>query len=388
MNMKRVLLTGAGGFVAHHALEHILVMTDWEIVCIDSFRHRGKTDRIREVLDGLEGMERRVKVLTHDLRAPISKQLDHEIGPIQYVLSIASESHVDRSITEPRPFIENNVALVLTLLEWTRERSKLGPDGVQKFIHLSTDEVYGPAAADHNHAEGEPHRPSNPYAASKAAQEAILYSYWRTYGFPVGIVNSMNLIGERQDPEKFVPLVLSRVLAGEKVPIHASADGQTVGSRFYLHCRNLADGVLFLLRTQPVPRYGETMPDSQGVLTAEETERVVAAGGGLSLRRMAAAESEIRATKVTLAEMGRWNVVGEREVNNLEMAGLIAGYAGEIDFEYELVNWHESRPGHDLRYALDGSKMRDLGWTPPVPLEASLRKTVEWTLSNPHWMLD
>ena len=338
---KRVLLTGAGGFVGHHTLEHLLVNTDWEIVCTDSFRHRGKTDRIREVLDGLtrgiyDENRSRVRVLTHDLRVPISPQFAAEIGDVDYLVSIASESHVDRSITEPRSFIENNVQLVLSLLEYAREHP------VEKLIHLSTDEVYGPAPPDHEHVEGEPHRPSNPYSASKAMQEDACFTYWRTYGLPVGIANGMNVVGERQDPEKFVPLVLSRVMSGETVPIHASAEGQP-GSRFYLHARNLADGLLFLLRSQPFPVYGE-------------------------------------------GEMGRWNVVGEREVDNLTMAHMIAEYAGR-HIEYELVNFHESRPGHDLRYALDGSKMKALGWVPPVPLAESLERTVAWTLENRRWLL-
>ncbi len=336
--MKRILLTGAGGFVGHHVLEHFLVNTDWEIVCLDSFRHRGKTDRIREVLNGPANDPWRVDVLTHDLRAPISVQLAEEIGEIDYLISVASESHVDRSIVEPRSFIENNVALTLTLLDYAREHP------VEKFLHISTDEVYGPAPAGHDHAEGEPHRPSNPYSASKAMQEDICFSYWRTYGLPIGVSNTMNIIGERQDPEKFVPLVLKKVLAGEQITIHASAEGEP-GSRFYLHARNQADALLFLLETQPFDRYGA-------------------------------------------GEMSRWNVVGEREIDNLEMAAMIADYAGRIDFEYELVDFHSSRPGHDLRYALDGTKMRDLGWTPPVPLAESLERTIHWTLQNPHWLLD
>jgi dTDP-D-glucose 4,6-dehydratase len=688
--MRRVLLTGAGGFCGAHCLEHILVNTDWEIVCIDSFRHRGKTDRIREVLDAHNRTPAgrsdtfhcrdRVKVLTHDLVAPISSQLDYEIGHIDYVISMASESHVDRSCVEPRPFVENNVALVLTLLEWMRERqfsSRQPPP--EKFIHVSTDEVYGPAPIGHNHVEGEPHRPSNPYSASKAAQEDIVYSYWRTYGLPIAVSNcwdmetrlltedglrgydeveigtkvwtlnehermtlqpiqdkvrmpspgrmvriggpaeqlvtpnhrvmirrptgkprrwgqieethaesllgmpsrlaiprnggwlgcdsdrtilqlgplhdprwsrevdaawlarlfgwyvsegflsgttccfgagsekqmvemesllkgwgnvyrngrsvrvanreladvlrwagegsrgkripaavrtlatrhlemfldaaidgdgtrygsggviytvsedlasdyaevamkcgyavriserqtrhprkdemihsyivrlsrrsdsmiearhiteenhegevwcvsvpsgrvfserggticltgqTMNIIGERQDPEKFVPLVLSKLLKGETVPLHASMDeyGRTRswGSRYYLHARNQADALLFLLARVPFPTYGES------------------------------------------DFMGRWNVVGERELLNLEMAQLIAEYADVVGFEYEAVDFHSSRPGHDLRYALDGRKMSELGWKPPVPLEESLERTVKWTLSNPRWML-
>lgn len=355
--MTRVLLTGAGGFVGHHTLEHLLVNTDWEIVCLDSFRHRGKTDRIREVLAGFPGplsyadVGQRVKVLTHDLCVPISPQLDHEIGFVDYVISMASDSHVDRSCVEPRPFIERNVQLVLTLLEWMRHRH-LTTAGIEKFIHVSTDEVYGPAAGTHLHYEGEPHRPSNPYSASKACQEDIVFSYWRTFGLPVAVSNTMNIIGERQDPEKFVPKVIRAISRGEKLEIHAgttSHGGAPVtkpGSRYYLHARNQADALLFLLNTQPFPVFGQH------------------------------------------PTMQRWNVVGEREVDNLEMAQMIAEYAGVAGFEYELTDFHSSRPGHDLRYALDGKKLEDLGWLPPVALEESLAHTVRWTLDHPAWMLD
>ena len=123
--------------------------------------------------------------------------------------------HVDRSIIEPRSFIENNVQLILTLLEYVRDHP------VEKFLHISTDEVFGPAAVGHEHAEWETHRPSNPYAASKAMQTEACYAYWRTYGLPIGVTQTMNIIGERQDPEKFVPLVLAKVLAGGTVSIHA-----------------------------------------------------------------------------------------------------------------------------------------------------------------------
>lgn len=254
---------------------------------------------------------------------------------------MASESHVDRSITDPRPFVENNVALVLTLLEYIREYP------VEKFLHVSTDEVYGPAPQGHDHKEGEPHRPSNPYSASKSAQEAIVYSYWRTYGLPCAISNTMNIIGERQDPEKFVPLVLKKVLRGETVDIHASPDGRP-GSRFYLHARNQADALVFLLMCEPFARYDHRyLPDIQ-----------------------------------------RFNVVGETELDNLQMARLIAEYAGRELF-WSLTDFHSSRPGHDLRYALDGTKMsHQLGWKPPVPLFESLRRTIEWTVKNPEWLLE
>ena len=168
--MKRCLITGAGGFVGSHVFIHFLHNTNWELVLLDSFRHRGKTDRIIQQLDVShpEYLDR-VKVITHDLKVPFSSQMVQKLGKIDYIVSMASESHVDRSITEPRDFVENNVSLILTLLEYARENP------VEKFVQISTDEVYGPIS-EGGHEEGEPHRPSNPYSASKAAQEDICYS--------------------------------------------------------------------------------------------------------------------------------------------------------------------------------------------------------------------
>lgn len=334
--MKRVLLTGASGFVGSHVLRHILANTDWEVVCLVSFRHHGLTDRIRLAVEHLDEFFERVKVITHDLTAPISPILSHEIGKIDYVLNVASESHVDRSIEEPVPFIENNVSLACNMLEWARFSD------IEKFLHVSTDEVYGPAPAGHAHKEWmDQYFPSNPYSASKAAQESIAYSYWRTYGVPLIITNTMNIIGEMQDPEKFIPMTIKKVLAGDKMAIHAAPTGE-IGSRFYLHARNQADALIHALG-QPTPAYGETQAPQ------------------------------------------KFHIVGEREVDNLEMAQLVASFVGK-DLNYELVDFHSSRPGHDLRYALDGDKIASTGWKAPLSLEQSLERTVQWTLEHPEWL--
>lgn len=334
--MKRVLITGAGGFMGSHVTLHLLTNTDWELVLLDSFRHRGKTDRIIQQVGDNPDYWKRIKVVTHDLRVPFSDQMIHTLGKIDYILSIASESHVDRSITDPRDFIENNVAVILTLLEYAR----MNP--VEKFVQISTDEVYGPAYGDYRHPEGNPHNPSNPYSASKAAQEDICFSYWRTFGVPIVTTNTMNIIGELQDVEKFIPMTINKVLNNETVPIHASAEG-VVGSRFYLHARNQADALLFILQNVTPDLYGEA---------------------------------------ITLTQ---FNIVGEREVTNLELAQLIAKFAGK-KLKYELVDFHSSRPGHDLRYALDGGKLAEFGWKAPVPFEDSLEKTVKWTMENDQWL--
>lgn len=334
--MTRVLLTGASGFVGCHVLRHILANTDWEVVCLVSFRHQGLTDRIRLAVEHYDEFFKRVKVISHDLTAPISPILSSEIGKIDYVLNVASESHVDRSITDPVPFIENNVSLVCNMLEWARFSD------IEKFVHVSTDEVYGPAEPGHAHKEWQDqYFPSNPYSASKAAQESIAYSYWRTYGVPLIITNTMNIIGEMQNPEKFIPMIMKRVVAGETVPIHASPTGE-IGSRFYLHARNQADALLFAL-TQPTPAYGEA-PAPQ-----------------------------------------KFHVVGEKEVDNLQMAQMVAEYVGK-PLHYDLIDFHSSRPGHDLRYALDGDKIASVGWKAPLSLEQSLERTVQWTLDHPEWL--
>ena len=331
-----ILLTGASGFVGSHTLRHFLLNTDWNIVCPVTFRHKGMQDRIALAMSGIDDAESRVKLVRCDISYPISNITKNDIGHIDYVFNIASESHVDRSISEPGPFIINNVSLICNMLDWAKEV------GVKKFIHVSTDEVYGPAAAGHDHKEWEDlYLPSNPYSASKAAQESIAFSYWRTYGMPIAITNTMNIIGEMQDPEKFIPMVIKKVLAGEEVTIHGSTDGQ-IGSRFYLHARNQSDALLHI-SSMDFKTYGES---------------------SLPLK---------------------YHVVGEKEVSNLEMAELIAEMLGK-KLNYKVVDFHSARPGHDLRYGLDGTKLDESGWKHPISLEDSLSKTVDWYLNNPNWL--
>jgi dTDP-glucose 4,6-dehydratase len=345
--MKRLLLTGAAGFVGHHTLAHLLKTTDWEVVVTDSFRHFGTSSRLRAVFEELPQYRNRVKVVTHDLSAPIDQVTASEIGEVNYIINMASNSHVDRSISDPRPFVENNVALQLTMLEFARTLIDL-----EVFLHISTDEVYGPAPIGQDHEEWSEIVPSNPYSASKAAQEALAISYWRTYDIPIIISNTMNIIGERQDVEKFVPLSIARLLKGEQVPVHAKeSNGSWVaGSRFYLHARNQADALKFIL----TERSTQTLRYSEGVLKPE-----------------------------------RFNVRGEVEIHNDDMVNLIAELMGfeKSKSHVKYVNVEGTRPGHDLRYALTGTKLFGMGWKPPVPLRESLDRTIRWTRANPEWLL-
>jgi dTDP-glucose 4,6-dehydratase len=341
----KVLLTGAGGFVGHHTLSHLLKTTDWEFVVTDSFRHYGTSARLRAVFDELPEAKKRVKVVTHDLATPIDNVTSSEFGNIETIINMASGSHVDRSISDPRPFVENNIALALTMFDYAKTL-----DNLSCFIQISTDEVYGPAPEGTFHEEWEPLIPSNPYSASKMGQEALAIAYWRSYGLPMVITNTMNIIGERQDVEKFVPRSVSYLTNEKPVPVHASmVDGKwKSGSRFYLHARNQADALRHL-----VEHFSTTPHRYYDGLKKPE----------------------------------RFNVKGEVEISNDEMAFMIAeilNISKENAVEY--VNVEGTRPGHDLRYALSGKKLESLGWKPPVPFKESLERTVLWTKDNPQWL--
>ena len=336
--IKRVLITGCGGFIGAHLLEHVLHETDWEVTATDSFRHKGRTDRIRQVLEaGPPEWRQRTHVVMHDLAAPVASQLRHKIGHVDYVLALGSLSHIDDSIADPVPFARNNLDIALSTLEYARDASP------EHLIWVSTDEVYGPTEPGGALAEWSPILPSNPYSGSKACQEAMAIAYWRTYGVPLSIVNCMNLIGERQGAEKYLPTLIRKISRGERVTVHGSPGN--IGSRFYLHARNLADALLFILRTLPPGMF----PDA--------------------------------------GRPDRFNIVGPDRVSNLELAQMVAGIIG-VRLRYELEDFHTTRPGHDPHYGLSGTKLAALGWKPPVPFRESLARTVQWSLTHKEWLED
>jgi len=344
----RYLVTGAGGFAGHHFLEHVLASTDAEVIATDSFEHKGLESRITQVLEDRIDYYRRTKIIVHDLNYPWM----HALPEIDYIIAYASESHVDRSIDDPVPFVQNNVNVALQTMELAR---KIKPKAV---VWVSTDEVYGPVTrrSVKGVSEWAPAIPSNPYSASKAAQEAICISYWRTYGVPLILLNCMNMIGERQDAEKFVPFVVKSLMAGEEVPIHTTNEPvvDPTGSRHYLHARNLAHAITFLLERNKLGMYPHWAQGSLGHVRSGRPDR--------------------------------YNVATETRLSNLKMASLIADYAG-YELKYRLVDAHTIRPGHDAHYGLDASKLQKLGWEPPVPFEESLKRTISWTVNNPEWLL-
>lgn len=340
MNKKRrCLLTGIGGSIGCHFLAHIFHNTDWEIVGIDSFRHKGWTDRVRVMLDSHPEWKERLTVVTHDLSAPVSPILQEKIGHVDYIINMASLSDVEASIQNPVPFVKNNIDLVLAMLEYAREVKP------EVFIQISTDEVYGASASKFGdlRKEWDPIIPSNPYAASKAAQEAIAISYWRTYGVPVIITNTMNNFGEYQQPNKFPVMIQKAVMKDEEITIHGR-EGH-IGSRSYIHSRNFADAVLFLLKNCP--------PHMHVANTADRPDR--------------------------------YNIAGERQLDNLELAQLIAKLMGK-KLKYKLIDSHTARPGHDPHYGLDSTKLYSLGWKAPVEFEDSLKNTIDYQTEHKEWI--
>lgn len=324
----RYLITGGCGFSGAHLVEHIIRNnSDDEIVVLDmlSYASHG-LDRLRSsnVYDN-----HRVKVLTWDMTQSFSKGLMYEFGNIDVVIHTAASTHVDESISKPVETIHNNIMSTINLLEYTRTNKNL-----KCFLLLSTDEVVGPMTT-HKFVETDPLKPANPYSASKAACESICLSYLNTYKVPVMIVRSMNMIGEMQMTEKFLPMVIKSILKDEEIPIHTDDDCKVIGSRFYLHARTMCNALLFLIE------------------------------------------------KGKIGEI--YHVAGEREVSNLELVQMVGEIIGKIP-KYRLTGDITSRPGHDLKYGLDDTKLRELGWRHPVSFEQSLRKTVEWTLKNQKWL--
>ncbi len=327
--VKTIIITGGCGFIGHHFVEHIMINTDWNIIILDKLSYASKGfERLRDT-ECLNN--NRIKIFTNDLINPLPEGLRKEIGKnINFIVHMAAETHVDNSIKNPLLFIKNNIDSTYNMLEYARTLPNL-----ETFFYFSTDEVFGPALNGKLFKEWDRHKPTNPYSASKSAAEQICIAYENTYKIPLMIVNVMNAFGERQHVEKFIPLCIKKVLNNEKVFIHAYPDKKSSGTRFYIHARNIANAVLFLIKNGKI---GE-----------------------------------------------KYNISGEKEVSNLEMAQLIAKFVGK-ELKYEMVDFHSNRPGHDLRYGLDGSKLFNMGFKLPLNFEESLQKTVEWTLENMKWL--
>lgn len=343
---KRVLLTGGAGFIAHHVVKRIIDSTDWDIVCLDRLDFSGNLNRLHQIMDEYDPdyIRERVKIIYHDLKAEISPLLSKQIGRIDIVLHLAAGSHVDRSIDYPLEFVMDNVVGTCNILEFAKSQ-----DFLERFVYFSTDEVFGPAPKGVNYTERARYNSTNPYSASKAGGEELCVAFENTYDMPIFITHTMNVFGERQHPEKFIPTCVRKILNKETVYIHSDYSKTIPGSRHYIHASDVADGLMYLLN----------LP-SELVSTAYQPDF-----GG--------------------AKCPKFNLVGKQEVDNFQLAQYIADALGEKLY-YEFVDFHSSRPGHDLRYALSGEYMKSLGWEPRVELTERITQVAAWTARNPEWM--
>ena len=338
--MKRVLITGGAGFIAHHLIGHILETTDWEIITLDRLDYSGNLNRLHDLMISfMPETKRRVKIVHHDLKAELNPLVRSEIGYVDYILHLAAGSHVDRSIDYPMEFVMDNVVGTCNILEFARLQPNL-----ERFVYFSTDEIFGPAPNGIKYKEDDRYNSTNPYSATKAGGEELAVAYQNTYNLPVYITHTMNVFGERQHPEKFIPMTIKNVRDGGMVTIHSDSTRTIPGSRHYIHAEDVASAVLFLLNYEG---------------TFEPT------WGG--------------------AKCPKFNIVGSEELNNLQLAQIIAE-AQDKELQYELVDFHSSRPGHDLRYALDGDKMRELGWEPAKSVRDRIVEVTKWTLANRRWI--
>ena len=314
---ENVIVTGGLGFIGSNYILHAIKNSELgRITNIDSLSYGSNPDNLREV----ESVPA-YKLVKADLAdSPI---IMSEVANADVVVHFAAESHVDRSISDPRRFLQSNVVGTFNLLEAARHGE------VCKFIHISTDEVYGSAPSDESFLESSPLNPSSPYSASKAAAEMLVLAYHKTYGLPIVILRCTNNFGPRQFPEKLVPKTIIRALLGLRIPVYGS--GQQI--RDWIHVNDFCKAIDLAL------------------------ERGV--NGNI------------------------YNVSAKNEISNLEIVTRILNILGKSS---NLIESVDDRPGHDFRYSLNSDRItKDLGWKPESTLSTALKNTVEWYVKNENW---
>lgn len=336
----KILVTGGAGFIGSAVVRHIIQSTDNTVLNVDKLTYAGNLESLAKVADHPRYLFSQTDICD---RAALD-QLFETFQP-DAVMHLAAESHVDRSITGPAAFIETNIIGTYQLLEAARHYwNGLAEDKKAefRFHHISTDEVYGDLEGTEDlFLETTPYAPSSPYSASKASSDHLVRAWHRTYGLPVVLTNCSNNYGPYHFPEKLIPLVILNALAGKPLPVY---------------------------------------------------------GNGAQIRDWLYVEDHARALYkvVTEAEVGEtYNIGGHNEQQNIDVVKAICNLLEElapnkpegIANYQDLITYVKDRPGHDLRYAIDASKIKkDLGWVPVETFESGLRKTVEWYLANQEWV--
>ncbi|HXE76436.1 MAG TPA: dTDP-glucose 4,6-dehydratase [Candidatus Xenobia bacterium] len=314
----RLLVTGGAGFIGSNFIRYLLTEhAEVHVTNLDALTYAGNLENLADLAANPRYRFVRGDVADAGLLEDLLRGLDA-------VIHFAAETHVDRSIESAEPFLRTNVLGTQVLIEAARRQ------GIPRFIHISTDEVYGSAAEGVSFAEDAPLKPSSPYAASKAAADLLVLSYVRTYGFPAVILRCSNNFGPYQFPEKLIPLMIANALEDKALPVYG--DGLNVRDWIYVedHCRAI-------WRALVKGRTGEI-----------------------------------------------YNIGGVAQKTNLEIVRALLRLLGKSE---SLITFVADRPGHDRRYALNSSKLRaELGWTPCHTFEDALERTVAWYRSHPEWL--
>ena len=383
--MKTYLVTGAAGFIGANYLKYILKKyegkEDIKVIVVDALTYAGNLGTIREELKNTK-----VKFEKVDIRDRKEVERIFSENDVDYVVNFAAESHVDRSIENPQIFLETNILGTQNLLEnakkaWTVSKGENGypvyKDGV-KYLQVSTDEVYGSLSKDYEKAielviedekvknvvknrtdlktygdkfftEKTPLDPRSPYSASKAGADHIVLAYGETYKMPITITRCSNNYGPYHFPEKLIPFMIKNVLEGKKLPVY----GKGYNVRDWLYVEDHCKGIDLVLR--------------------EGKEGEIYNIGGFN------EEQNINIVKLVI------DILKEEITNNEKYRKVLKTDLGNIN--YNLITYVQDRLGHDMRYAIDPSKIaRDLGWYPETDFETGIRKTVKWYLDNQEWI--
>jgi len=311
----RVLITGGAGFMGSNAIRYFLKKySDIEIVNLDKLTYAGNPDNLKDIENNSRYRFIKGDIIDRNL-------LDNTVKDVDVIINYAAETHVDRSILDPKEFIVTDVLGTYSLLESAKKHN------IKKYIQISTDEVFG-SIQDGKFTEESPFKPNSPYAASKAGGDHLCRAYFKTYDMPIIVTHSCNFFGPYQYPEKLIPLFITNLLENKKIPV-----------------------------------YGDGLQAREWISTQDHCQAV-----DLILQKGKAGEV--------------YNISTGDEIKNIEITKLLLA---ELNKNDSFIDYVKDRPGHDRRYAIDATKLRVLGWSPKMNFNDGIKQTIEWYKNNEGW---